>query len=768
MTIWLGNCESATEADHCTTYTTYSGNGLTSDVDIVLYGDAHITADGTGPLVISEPITNQGTCARTLTIDGISPQLNSINGGITDVPATEKLTLVKEGVGTWRLGASSNFQGQMQIKQGTIIAGVNGTISGSGVFGQGAGSTLWHLLGDSAAGSSGFAAMLLEEDVSVLRTFAVAALDSWGTQVAILGGANTSGTSLFFPASIRIDRDLTLQCATGGTVDFANLFQNITGTGSPAYSYTIGSVGNLGTVRLSNPLATSGGTVSINYGTLLFGADDFIASTTPISIGTETSTATLDLGGNSLTHTALTFIGSGSFITNTGSGSLTMTSPATITVQSGTGHQISSNMVLASNLTVDLASGATLLISGDISGAFTLTKTGCGALTLTGNNTVTILNNGATLTPMFGAVTVTADGFTVQITNYDLSYSWVGTATASGSVAISGTGLVTVTGVAPSTSSTATITTSKANTADCSADVTSPYVEQSAANMSMVTVGDAGNAADTTGYGAVPYSYKIGAYDVTGSQYRDFLNAVGSTDTFGLYNADMGTDPNSYGYAQISQSGTSGSFTYAIMNNTGNRPITFATWFKCARFANWMSNGRPSGAQKKTTTENGAYNLNGVATANSVSKNATNPNTGLAPTFWIPLENEWYKAAYYSPNYGGSGIGGYYLYATQSDTAPGTTIGSSPNQANYNYFLLGQVTDVGLFSGSGSFYGTFDQSGNVYQWNDLDGTAETRGVRGGYFRDNSYFVSSSYRDTVSPGFRYGRIGFRLASPATPP
>ena len=765
MTIWLGNCESATEEDHCTTYTTYRGGGLASDADIVLYGDARITANGAGPLVISEPVTNQGTCARTLTLDGTSTQLNSINGGITDVPGGEKLTLVKEGVGTWRLGASSSFEGQTLIKQGTIIAGVSTGPSGSGVFGQGVSQATLPMVGDSAAGASGFAAMLLEDGVVLNRSLQVAALGSGANQLAILGGANTSGTSTFaYNTEIRIGRGVSLQAATGGTVDFGNVWLDSTGTGSPAFSYAIGTAGNLGTVRLSNPLATTSGSVSINYGTLVTGADDQIAPTTPLSIGTETSTATLNLDGTSLTHSALTLIGSGSFITNTGSGALTMTSPATITVQSGTGHEISSNMVLASNLTVDVASGATLLISGDISGAFTLTKTGCGTLTLTGTNTVTIVNNGATLTPMFGAVAVTADGFTVQITNYDLSYTWAGTATASGTVVVSGTGLVTVTGVAADTSSTATITTSKANTADCSADVTSPYVAQSAANMSMVTVGNAGNAADTTSYGAVPYRYKIGAYDVTGSQYTEFLNAVGSTDTFGLYDADMGTDPNSYGYAQISQSGSFGSYTYAVMNGTGNRPITFVSWFDCARFANWMSNGRPSGAQNDTTTENGAYNLNGAASGNNVSKNATNPNTGLAPTFWIPLENEWYKAAYYSPNYGGSGIGGYYAFATQSNSAPGTTIGGSANQANYND-VGGSATDVGSFSGSASFYGTFDQTGNVFQWNDLDGTGDrpSRGLRGGYWFNDSGDVSSSYRDTIGPGFGYGSIGFRLAS-----
>ena len=283
--------------------------------------------------------------------------------------------------------------------------------------------------------------------------------------------------------------------------------------------------------------------------------------------------------------------------------------------------------------------------------------------------------------------------------------------------------------------------------------------------MPMVTVGNAGNAADTnTGslYGAVSYAYQIGAYDVTGSQYTAFLNAVGSTDTYALYNANMGTDTN---VAQISQSGTSGSYTYAVMNSTGNRPVTYVTWFDCVRFSNWMSNGQPSGAQNSTTTENGAYNVNGATSGNAVAKNLTNPNTGSAPTFRVPLENEWYKAAYYSPNYGGSGVGGYYAFATQSDTDPGTTIGSTANQANYDG-EIGTATDVGSFSGSGSFYGTFDQTGNVFELNDLDGTAgSSRGYRGGDWHNVSYFGLSSWRnDIFEPIHELNHIGFRLASP----
>ena len=285
-------------------------------------------------------------------------------------------------------------------------------------------------------------------------------------------------------------------------------------------------------------------------------------------------------------------------------------------------------------------------------------------------------------------------------------------------------------------------------------------------NYVMVPVGNPGNAADTnTGslYGAVSYSYQIGKYDVTGSQYTAFLNAVGSTDTYGLYNANMVTDTK---VAQISRSGSSGTYTYAVMNSTGNRPISSVNWFSCARFSNWMSNGQPSGAQSSTTTENGAYNVNRATSGSAVAKNATNPNTGSAPTYRIPLENEWYKAAYYSPNYGGTGIGGYYAYATQSNVVPGTTIGSSANQANYNQ-AFGRTTDVGSFSGSGSFYGTFDQSGNVEQWNDLDGVAGfSRGRRGGHYATQWYgeVRSSSRYDTGT--MYYG--GFRLASPVAVP
>jgi hypothetical protein len=167
----------------------------------------------------------------------------------------------------------------------------------------------------------------------------------------------------------------------------------------------------------------------------------------------------------------------------------------------------------------------------------------------------------------------------------------------------------------------------------------------------LVPVGNPGNDTDpVTGYGRVDYSYQIGKFDVTIGQYTAFLNAVAATDTYSLYNASMTTNLN---VAGISRAGSSGSYTYSVINNGGNsasRPITFVNWFDSARFANWMANGQPTGAQSSTTTENGAYALVGVDNGGvAPAKNITNPNTSAAPTFFIPTENEWYKAAYYSP-----------------------------------------------------------------------------------------------------------------------
>jgi sulfatase modifying factor 1 len=327
-------------------------------------------------------------------------------------------------------------------------------------------------------------------------------------------------------------------------------------------------------------------------------------------------------------------------------------------------------------------------------------------------------------------------------------------------------------------------------------------------NYEMVTVGNPGNAADArppvsgdgvypgdlAGYGNVPYEYRIGKYEVTIGQYVAFLNAVAKDDPNDLYferdpatSTDSGMTTGSTS-AGISRAGTPGAYSYGVIGPMGatqisqatpaNRPVTYTGWFSAARFANWMSNGQPTGPQEATTTENGAYDLSSWSSGTVPAMNLVNPNTGSTPLYRIPTEHEWYKAAYYSPLLN-SGSGGYYDFATQSNSTPDNTIGDGRNNANFSKGVVLSVTqtgidlsqnyltDVGAFSNSPSPYGTFDQDGNVWEWNDLNGSAgKTRGLRGNYW--SGPIQAATYRWEGGPEQRFSNIGFRLASPVAVP
>jgi len=284
-----------------------------------------------------------------------------------------------------------------------------------------------------------------------------------------------------------------------------------------------------------------------------------------------------------------------------------------------------------------------------------------------------------------------------------------------------------------------------------------------------VTVGDPGNTADTTGQpnpaGAVADSFQIMKFEFTNQQYTDFLNSVAATDTYSLYNASMGSDAR----GGITRSGSSGSFTYAVKANMGDKPVNFVSWFDAARVSNWLVNGGTS----SSSTETGAYTLVGGQTSGTAP--AVNPGA----TFYIPTEDQWYKAAYYK---GGSTNAGYWDYATQSDTAPTTvtadgvgngSAAGTGNFANYNFGADwnsqdGNVTTVGTNGGS-SYYGAFDMSGNLWEWNDLTGAAgSSRGLRGGDWSDGAFSLSSSLWGAPAPSNEFNFVGFRLASPVAVP
>lgn len=275
--------------------------------------------------------------------------------------------------------------------------------------------------------------------------------------------------------------------------------------------------------------------------------------------------------------------------------------------------------------------------------------------------------------------------------------------------------------------------------------------------LSWVTVGDPGNLADSTGHGAVNDVFRIGKYPITVEQFCLFLNSVaGTSDPYGLYNSWMQDDIIN---GSIVRTPFSGHFYYSAKPERKNFPINYVSWFDAARFCNWVQNGCHEGNEDDSTTETGAYTLQGKNDGALVPVNES-------AQYYIPSEDQWYKAAYYN------GQGEYYEYPTQSDIAPGNIIGGGGNQANYNNATAGTLyaasglTPVNLFKGAKSYYGACDMGGNVWEWNatatSFFGMTKVE-ARGGSFKTAASFLTKESSKFFFSG--EDEVGFRISAPA---
>lgn len=312
--------------------------------------------------------------------------------------------------------------------------------------------------------------------------------------------------------------------------------------------------------------------------------------------------------------------------------------------------------------------------------------------------------------------------------------------------------------------------------------VASAVVAQ-AVTVDLVLVGNPGNPGEGSGEsygglgpdricGAVDYNYCIGKCEVTAGQYTEFLNAKAKSDPYSMYHPNMDTAIYSYG-CNIKRSGSDENYSYSVASDWANRPVTHVTYWNALRFINWLNNGQGDG-----DTETGAYTLNGYRDGDGRTI-VRNPGA----KWFLPSEDEWYKAAYYDPNKPGGA--GYYDYATKSDTAPSnvgcdgyTDPGNHANYCDYQHSsIVGSIglpysrTIVGEFENSASAYGTFDQAGNVREWTEAlvsgVGSDSCRGLRGGAFGDGSNLLAAACRDCYYPNIYETYFGFRVASVPEP-
>ncbi len=254
-------------------------------------------------------------------------------------------------------------------------------------------------------------------------------------------------------------------------------------------------------------------------------------------------------------------------------------------------------------------------------------------------------------------------------------------------------------------------------------------------NMEFVTIGNPGNTADTekmdwdgtSGYGSVSYTYRIGKYEVSENQWDAVVGASTS---------DLLTHPGYW---------------------SGDQPAAAMSWHDAAMFTNWLTSG---------DVTQGVYTIDESGEVIGIDRAGAQSTYGT--TYFLPTEDEWYKAAYYDPNK--SGGAGYWDYPTKHDDpnlpdgineAGGDTTFDAVFYDGYNQGQPNDIDNAGVLSP----YGTMGQGGNVQEWNEtLIPYYSSRGVRGGYWRYGSvYVLHASHRgfsDTAPENFY---IGFRVAS-----
>jgi len=289
---------------------------------------------------------------------------------------------------------------------------------------------------------------------SITPTFGTATQSTLTTNAA----GSASGSAFFTQPVI------TIKDAFGNTVtnSTASVTMTVSGNGTTVGTATVNAVAGVATFTNVGISGTAGTAYTLTF------------TSGSLTTATQSITPTFGLATQAILVTQAAGSVSGSAFTTQpviqikdAFGNIITNSTASVTMTvSGNGTTVGTTTV---NAVAGVATFTNVGISGTAGTAYTLTFASAGLTSAT--QSITPL--GAANTPVFGAPTSTADGFTVQISNYDPNFTYAGTATPIGAVVvISNNGLVTVSGVAANTSSTATITTTRNNHLTGSGQVT--------------------------------------------------------------------------------------------------------------------------------------------------------------------------------------------------------------------------------------------------------------------------------------------------------
>ena len=252
--------------------------------------------------------------------------------------------------------------------------------------------------------------------------------------------------------------------------------------------------------------------------------------------------------------------------------------------------------------------------------------------------------------------------------------------------------------------------------------------------------------------------------------FADISNAGNADDSgsSGLYSSPYGGVAYDYRMS-ITEISASMLSTAGLHSGSwlGNQPAT-VNWYQAAGFVNWLNT---------STGHQSAYRLNAGLTALTLWSSGEAWQAGgenlyrhKDAFYFLPSEDEWYKAAYHQNN----GVtADYWDYATASNSVPTSTAsGLVAGTAVYHRGSFSSPSDIQI-SGGASAYGTIGQGGNVWEWTESandgsnDSGSEYRAFRGGYWNSNESNLRASSRNYNSPSVTDYSVGFRVASVPEP-
>ena len=259
-----------------------------------------------------------------------------------------------------------------------------------------------------------------------------------------------------------------------------------------------------------------------------------------------------------------------------------------------------------------------------------------------------------------------------------------------------------------------------------------------------VPIGNPGNPADTryvnsdhpNGVGAVAYPFRMGKTEITNSQYVAMLNAVAVSDPYGLYSTFMSSETQ----GGIVPQRLAGHLYVRCETLRIKRCVHVCQQACCVRELRRCDAVRELAAGRPTYRSGGTgHDRDGRVhdERRDYGRRAGRRHAQRGWRWCLPNEDEWYKAAYHKND----GVtSNYWNYPTGADIAPNNNPPSADTANSANYFNIGYttgnssypLTDAGAYTLSGSPYGTFDQGGNVQEWNEtLFNNSLIRGQRGG-------------------------------------